>query len=77
MELFDDYGRYYRQHINASKSKFYTVSMPLSRKRAIAAITVLLKAASLSLIWAYLFKGRPKAIHLKPIFDRIVSKFEA
>jgi hypothetical protein len=39
MKLFEDYGEYSGQIINANKSKFYTGAVPFSRQVVIASLT--------------------------------------
>lgn len=75
MHLFEVYGAFSGQLINATNSKFYTSSVPMSKIIAIATLTSFIYD---NLPFVYLgvplFKGRPKAVHLRPIFDRIKSK---
>jgi len=60
------------QFVNASKSKFYAGSLPLSR---ITSITSIIGFSQGCLPFTYrgilLFKGKPRTIHLRPIFDNI------
>lgn len=78
MKLFDDFGAYSGQLINAAKSKFYSSNIPLSRIVAIASLTGFNYG---SLPFRYLgipiFKGKPKASYLRPICDKIQSKLGA
>lgn len=78
MKLFSDYGDYSGQIINNGKSKFYTSSLSLSRQAAIASVTGFCYG---SLPFVYLgvplFKGMPKTIYLKPIFNIIKAKLGA
>jgi len=61
--------------INASKSKFYTNSIPMSRRLSITSLTGFSYG---SIPFAYvglpLFKGKPKASFMRPILDKIQHK---
>jgi len=78
MDLFEEYGNYSGQFVNASKSKFYARSLPLSR---ITAITYITGFSQGCLPFTYLsiliFKGKPRTIHLRPIFDNIKVSISA
>lgn len=78
MKLFETYGSYSGQLINAQKSKFYAGALSLSRVHTIVSITGFTHG---SLPFTYLgiplFKGKPKARHLRPVVDKIQSKFHA
>ena len=78
MKLFDTYGQFSGQLVNAQKSKFYTGALSLSRIHTITSIT---RFSHGSLPFTYLgiplFKGKPKSIHLRPVVDRIQSKLHA
>ena len=75
MKLFEDYGNYSGQMVNANKSKFYSGALTLSRAHTITSITGFSQG---SLPFNYrgilLFKGKPKALHLRPVVDRIQVK---
>jgi hypothetical protein len=75
MLLFDQYGEYSGQMVNAQKSKFYTGDITLSRIHTIASITGFSHGSlPFTYLGILLFKGKPKAIHLRPIVDRIKHK---
>jgi len=78
MKLFEVYGQYSGQIVNAQKSKFYSGAISLSRIHTISSITGFSHG---SLPFTYLgiplFKGKPKAIYLRPVVDRIQSKLHA
>jgi len=75
MQLFKEYGDFSGQSINASKSKFYFGSIHMSRIVAIASITGF-SYGSLPFVYLGipLFRGKPKTVHLRPIFDKIKAK---
>jgi len=78
MHLFKLYGQYSGQMINASKSKFYTGAISLSRTHTIASITGFRHGSvPFTYLGILLFKGKPKAIHLRPVVDRIKHKLSA
>ncbi|MCI18878.1 RNA-directed DNA polymerase (Reverse transcriptase), partial [Trifolium medium] len=77
-KLFSDYGDVSGQIINPLKSTIYAGSISHTRKSRIAD---LLGFHFGEIPFIYLgipiFKGKPKAIHLMPIADRIKSKLAA
>lgn len=76
--LFEEYGNYSGQFVNASKSKFYTGSLPLSRIFTITSITGFTHGClPFSYLGILLFKGKPRTSHLRPIFDKIKAKISA
>jgi hypothetical protein len=75
MHLFDLYGQYSGQLVNAQKSKFYSGALSLSRTHTIASITGFSHGQlPFMYLGILLFKGKPKAVHLRPIVDRIQRK---
>jgi len=77
-QLFELYGQYSRQLVNAQKSKFYSGALPLSRIYTITSITGFSHGSiPFSYLRILLFKGKPKAIHLRPIVDKIQQKLSA
>lgn len=78
MDLFDDYGVYSGQLVNAAKSKFYSGSLPLSRISVIASITGFSHGClPFTYLGIPLFKGKPRTLHLRPIYDKIKVKISA
>jgi len=78
MDLFEDYGNYSGQFVNASKSKFYAGYLPLSRINIITSLTGFSQGClPFSYLGILLFKGRPRTTHLRPIFDKIKVKIFA
>lgn len=78
VKLFVDSGEYSGQIIDNGKSKFYTSSLSMSRQAPIASLTGFCYGI---LPFVYLgvplFKDKPKALYLKPIFDKISVKLGA
>ncbi|XP_019431828.1 PREDICTED: uncharacterized protein LOC109338930 [Lupinus angustifolius] len=74
-DLFIDYAKVSGQCLNLSKCKFYSSQ---ANARKISNLTNWLGFGDGQLPFNYLgvplFKGKPKAIHLQPIADRIVNK---
>ncbi|XP_019435167.1 PREDICTED: uncharacterized protein LOC109341679 [Lupinus angustifolius] len=74
-DLFLDYAKVSGQCLNLSKCKFYSTQ---ANARKITKLTHWLGFGAGQLPFNYLgvhlFKGKPKAIHLQPIADRIVTK---
>lgn len=60
----------------ANKSRFYTSTMSMARKQALASITGF-RHGSLPYLGIPLFKGKPKGAHLGPIVDRLHIKMAA
>ena len=78
MDLFEEYDTYSGQFMNASKSKFYSGSLPLSRIVTITSITGFSHGSlPFSYLGILLFKGKPKTTHFRPIFDKIKAKISA
>lgn len=78
MHLFERYGDYSGQLINSQKSKFYTGGITLSRIHTIASITEFNQGSlPFTYLGILLFKGKPKALHLRPIVDKIKHKLSA
>lgn len=78
MQLFESYGKYSGQIVNAHKSKFYSASIPMSRMHTISSISGFRHGSiPFTYLGIPLFKGKPKSCHLRPIVDRIQSKFIA
>ena len=76
--LFDSYGKYSSQVVNAQKSKFYSSSIPLSRIRTIHSLTSFRQGCvPFNYLGIPLFKGKPKSIHLRTIVDKIKLKLNA
>ncbi|XP_019460170.1 PREDICTED: uncharacterized protein LOC109359931 [Lupinus angustifolius] len=74
-DLFIDYAHVSGQSLNLNKCKFYTTQ---ASARKVINLTNWLGFGTGQLPFTYhgvpLFKGKPKAIHLQPIADRIVNK---
>lgn len=78
MKLFEDYGNYSGQVVNANKSKFYSRALSLSRILTISSITGFSHGSlPFNYLEIRLFKGKPKTIHLRYVVDRIQSKLHA
>ena len=78
MHLFELYGQYSGQLVNARKSKFYSTTISLSRAHTIASITGFSHGnLPFTYLGFLLFKGKPKTIHLRHIVDRIHHKLSA
>jgi len=61
--------------VNASKSKFYSGAISLSRAHTISSITGFSHGSlPFNYLGVPLFKGKPKSIHFKPIVDKINFK---
>lgn len=75
MNLFQEYAIASGQLLSLGKCKYYTGSMAVSR---ILQLNAFLGFSVGRLPFTYLgvpiFKGKPKAIHLKPIVDKIKTK---
>ncbi|XP_019435162.1 PREDICTED: uncharacterized protein LOC109341675 [Lupinus angustifolius] len=73
-DLFNDYAKVSGQCLNLSKCKFFSTQ---ANARKIGKLNSWLGFGSGSLPFNYLgvlvFKGKPKAIHLQPIVDRIIN----
>ncbi|XP_019435225.1 PREDICTED: uncharacterized protein LOC109341721 [Lupinus angustifolius] len=74
-DLFNDYANVSSQYLNLTKCKFYSTQ---ANARKIGKLTSWLGFGAGSLPFNYLgvpvFQGKPKAIHLQPIADRIINK---
>ncbi|XP_019442304.1 PREDICTED: uncharacterized protein LOC109347026 [Lupinus angustifolius] len=74
-DLFNDYAKVLGQCLNLNKCKFFSTQ---ATPRKISKLTAWLGFGVGSLLFNYLgvpvFKGKPKAIHLQPIADRIINK---
>jgi hypothetical protein len=78
MKLFEDYGKYSGQVVNAQKSKFYSGALTLFRIHTITSITGFRHGSlPFSYLGILLFKGKPKSIHLRPVVDKIQIKLNA
>jgi len=78
MELFTLYGQYSVQLINSQKSKFYSGSLSLIRSHTIASLFGFSQGnLPFTYLGVPLFKGKPKAIYLRPIVDTIQHKLHA
>ena len=78
LHLFEGYGNYSGQIVNAQKSKFYSSSIPLSRIYTIGSLTGFSQGCiPFSYLGIPLFKGKPKAIHLRPVVDKIKFKLNS
>lgn len=78
MHLFDCYGKYSEQIVNANKSKFYSGNLSLSRNHTINAITGFNHGTiPFTYLGIPLFKGKPKSIYFRPIVDKIIYKLNA
>lgn len=78
MHLFEQYGQYSGQIVNANKSKFYSGALSISRIYTIASITSFSHGSiPFNYLGILLFKGKSKVIHLRPIVDRIQQKLSA
>ncbi|XP_019450635.1 PREDICTED: uncharacterized protein LOC109352905 [Lupinus angustifolius] len=74
-DLFNEYANVSGQYLNLTKCKFYSTQ---ANTRKIGKLTSWLGFGAGSLPFNYLgvpvFQGKPKAIHLQPIADRIINK---
>lgn len=78
MHLFEKYGQYSGQMVNACKSKFYSGALSLSRAHTLHSITGFRQGTiPFTYLGIPLFKGKPKSIHFRPTVDRIQFKLSA
>lgn len=78
MKLFELYGQYSGQVVNAAKSKFYSGAISLSRVQTITSITGFSHGTiPFTYLGVPLFIGKPKALYLRPIVDKIQTKLSA
>lgn len=75
MHLFELYGQYSGQLVNVHKSRFYSGALSMSRIHTLTSITGF-NHGQLPFMYLgiLLFKGKPKAVHLRPIVDKIKQK---
>lgn len=75
MSLFHEYGSVSGQNLSIGKCKFYANSISVPRLRG---LSNLLGSSHGSLPFTYLgvplFRGKPKAIHLQPLMNKIKAK---
>jgi len=78
MKLFELYGQYSGQVVNAAKRKFYSGAISLSRAQTITSITGFSHGTiPFTYLGIPLLIGKPKAIHLRPLVDKIQMKLSA